>query len=53
MGKSYTLDHLLGTSFGGFALQEGIWMSMTPTKDSLVVSLEFEGISSINTRERN
>lgn len=24
---------------------EGVWMSVTPTKDALVVALDFEGMS--------
>ena len=43
MGKSFTLDHLFGTSFGGPPLQSGVWMSVTPTENLLVVALEFEG----------
>ena len=27
---------------------EGVWLSVTPTKDYLVVALDFEGLSPIN-----
>jgi len=45
VGKSFSLNHLVDTSFAGSAMRttEGVWMSVTPTKDNLVVSLDFEG----------
>ena len=45
VGKSFTLNHLVDTSFAGSAMRttEGVWMSVTPTKEALVVALDFEG----------
>ncbi|KAG1725513.1 hypothetical protein EDB19DRAFT_1644008 [Suillus lakei] len=45
VGKSFSLNHLVDTSFAGSAMRttEGVWMSATPTKDALVVALDFEG----------
>ena len=45
VGKSFTLNHLLDTSFAGSAMRttEGVWMSLTPTDDTIIVSLDFEG----------
>jgi len=64
VGKSFTLNHLLDTSFAGSAMRttgmvtwsppclpyrterrfsEGVWMSVTPTDDTLIVALDFEG----------
>jgi hypothetical protein len=64
VGKSFTLNHLLDTSFAGSAMRttgmvicslpcllyrterrfsEGVWMSVTPTDDNLIVALDFEG----------
>lgn len=47
VGKSFTLNHLVDTSFAGSAIRttEGVWMSVTPTKDMLIVALDFEGSS--------
>jgi hypothetical protein len=49
VGKSFALNHLVDTSFAGSAMRttEGVWLSVTPTKDYLVVALDFEGIHSI------
>ncbi|KAJ7091563.1 hypothetical protein B0H15DRAFT_836658 [Mycena belliarum] len=49
VGKSFALNHLADTSFAGSAMRttEGVWMSVTPTDDALVVSLDFEGVHSI------
>lgn len=49
VGKSFALNHLVGTSFAGSAMRttEGVWMSVTPTKDALIVALDFEGQSHI------
>ena len=43
------LNHLVDTSFAGSAMRttEGCWMSLTPTPDALIVSLDFEGVHSI------
>ena len=45
VGKSFALNHLVDTSFAGSAMRttEGVWMSVTPTKDVLIVALDFEG----------
>ena len=47
VGKSFALNHLVDTSFAGSAMRttEGVWMSVTPTKDALIVALDFEGQS--------
>ncbi|KAF8428935.1 hypothetical protein L210DRAFT_3623712 [Boletus edulis BED1] len=49
VGKSFALNHLADTSFAGSAMRttEGVWMSVTPTKDTLIVALDFEGVHSI------
>ncbi|KAJ7195854.1 hypothetical protein C8J57DRAFT_534894 [Mycena rebaudengoi] len=49
VGKSFALNHLGDTSFAGSAMRttEGVWMSVTPTDSALVVSLDFEGVHSI------
>ncbi|KXN87519.1 hypothetical protein AN958_08742 [Leucoagaricus sp. SymC.cos] len=49
VGKSFALNHLVDTSFAGSAMRttEGVWMSITPTEDALLVSLDFEGVHSI------
>ncbi|TFY78518.1 hypothetical protein EWM64_g5495 [Hericium alpestre] len=49
VGKSYALNHLVDTSFAGSAMRttEGVWMSITPTDDAIVVALDFEGVHSI------
>ena len=46
VGKSFTLNHLVDTSFAGSAMRttEGVWMSVTPTKEALIVALDFEGM---------
>ncbi|KEP47826.1 von willebrand factor type A domain protein [Rhizoctonia solani 123E] len=48
-GKSYCLNHFSDTSFAGSAMRttEGVWLSCTPTDDYLLVSLDFEGVQSI------
>jgi len=62
VGKSFTLNHLVDTSFAGSAMRttglfrialfeirrltahlEGVWMSVTPTENALIVALDFEG----------
>ena len=47
VGKSFSLNHFVDTSFAGSAMRttEGVWMSATPTKDALIVALDFEGMS--------
>ncbi|KAH7105369.1 hypothetical protein BKA62DRAFT_386244 [Auriculariales sp. MPI-PUGE-AT-0066] len=49
VGKSFSMNHLLDTSFAGSAMRctEGVWMSCTPTPDALIVALDFEGVQSI------
>ncbi|THH11646.1 hypothetical protein EW145_g511 [Phellinidium pouzarii] len=49
VGKSFALNHLADTSFAGSAMRttEGVWMSVTPTVDDLIVALDFEGVHSI------
>ncbi|KAG1731285.1 hypothetical protein EDB19DRAFT_1881018 [Suillus lakei] len=53
VGKSFSLNHLVDTSFAGSAMRttEGVWMSVTPTKDALIVALDFEGM--LNHIERS
>lgn len=47
VGKSFALNHLVDTSFAGSAMRttEGVWMSVTPTEEALIVALDFEGTS--------
>ncbi|KAG8900671.1 hypothetical protein FRB99_005822, partial [Tulasnella sp. 403] len=49
VGKSYSLNHLVDSSFAGSAVRttEGVWLSVCPTRDVLVVALDFEGVHSI------
>lgn len=49
VGKSFALNHLMDTSFAGSAMRttEGVWMSITPTNEALLVALDFEGVHSI------
>ncbi|EGO18970.1 hypothetical protein SERLADRAFT_358709, partial [Serpula lacrymans var. lacrymans S7.9] len=49
VGKSFALNHLVDTSFAGSAMRttEGVWMSVTPTEEALIVALDFEGVHSI------
>ena len=53
VGKSYALNHFVDTSFAGSAMRctEGVWLSVTPTRDALVVSMDFEGNASKFMRE--
>ncbi|CAG8584575.1 25121_t:CDS:10, partial [Gigaspora margarita] len=48
-GKSYLLNHCLGTTFDGSAMRctEGIWMSLVKIDKILYVALDFEGLASI------
>ncbi len=47
VGKSYALNHFVDTSFAGSAMRctEGVWLSVTPTHDTLIVSMDFEGMN--------
>ncbi|KAI9460706.1 hypothetical protein F5148DRAFT_1276740 [Russula earlei] len=49
VGKSFSLNHLVDTSFAGSAMRttEGVWMSVTPTDDELIVALDFEGVDTV------
>ncbi|KAG8792428.1 Vacuolar protein sorting-associated protein 13A [Ceratobasidium sp. 428] len=49
VSKSYCLNHFADTSFAGSAMRttEGVWLSCTPTESYLLVSLDFEGVHSI------
>ncbi|KIM24943.1 hypothetical protein M408DRAFT_224544 [Serendipita vermifera MAFF 305830] len=49
VGKSFALNHFVDTSFAGSAMRctEGVWLSVTPTNDYLVVAMDFEGVHSI------
>ncbi|KAG8854044.1 hypothetical protein FRB91_004122 [Serendipita sp. 411] len=49
VGKSYALNHFMDTSFAGSAMRctEGVWLSVTPTRDTLFVVMDFEGVHSI------
>ncbi|KAG1719880.1 hypothetical protein EDB19DRAFT_2044892 [Suillus lakei] len=53
VGKSFSLNHLVDTSFAGSAMRttEGVWMSVTPTRDALVVALDFEGVIERSAQE--
>ncbi|TDL23180.1 hypothetical protein BD410DRAFT_721351 [Rickenella mellea] len=53
VGKSYALNHFVDTSFAGSAMRttEGVWMSVTPTSESLIVALDFEGDIERSTQE--
>ncbi|KAI9443805.1 hypothetical protein H4582DRAFT_1846182 [Lactarius indigo] len=44
VGKSYSLNHLADTSFA-MRTTEGVWMSVTPTDEALIVALDFEGFA--------
>ncbi|KAG8783755.1 hypothetical protein FRC15_004586 [Serendipita sp. 397] len=49
VGKSFALNHFIDTSFAGSAMRctEGVWLSVTPTREYLVVAMDFEGVHSI------
>jgi len=53
VGKSFTLNHLVDTSFVGSAMRttEGVWMSVSPTEDALIVALDFEGVHDVRKLE--
>ncbi|KAH9165762.1 hypothetical protein EDB89DRAFT_2008009, partial [Lactarius sanguifluus] len=44
VGKSFSLNHLVDTSFAGSAMRttEGVWMSVTPTDEALIVALDLK-----------
>ncbi|GES77132.1 hypothetical protein GLOIN_2v1781568 [Rhizophagus clarus] len=48
-GKSFMLNHLVGTTFDGSAMRctEGVWMSLVNTKEYIYVALDFEGLKSL------
>ncbi|PKC07955.1 hypothetical protein RhiirA5_313376, partial [Rhizophagus irregularis] len=48
-GKSFMLNHLVGTTFDGSAMRctEGVWMSLVNTKKYIYVALDFEGLKSL------
>ncbi|PKK70959.1 hypothetical protein RhiirC2_443579 [Rhizophagus irregularis] len=48
-GKSFMLNHLVGTTFDGSAMRctEGVWMSLVNTKECIYVALDFEGLRSL------
>ncbi|KAH9054520.1 hypothetical protein EDB87DRAFT_1701985 [Lactarius vividus] len=43
--ERFSLNHLVDTSFAGSAMRttEGVWVSVTPTDEALIVALDFEG----------
>ncbi|KAG8926964.1 hypothetical protein FRC01_008175 [Tulasnella sp. 417] len=49
VGKSFSLNHLVDTSFAGSAMRttEGVWLSLCPTREQLLVALDFEGVRSL------
>jgi hypothetical protein len=49
VGKSFALNHFVDASFAGSAMRttEGVWMSVTPTADALIVAMDFEGAFSL------
>ncbi|GBB87958.1 hypothetical protein RclHR1_14460001 [Rhizophagus clarus] len=48
-GKSYLLNHLIGSTFDGSAMRctEGVWMSLVITKKYIYIALDFEGLRSL------
>ncbi|XP_075243180.1 uncharacterized protein LOC142337658 [Convolutriloba macropyga] len=53
-GKSYTLNHLTGSSFNiaGTRCTDGCWMTVKEQDDCLYVILDFEGLGSIERTEQ-
>ena len=53
-GKSYTLNHLTGSSFNiaGTRCTDGCWMTVKEQEDCLYVILDFEGLGSIERTEQ-
>ncbi|XP_075241109.1 uncharacterized protein LOC142336283 [Convolutriloba macropyga] len=54
-GKSYTLNHLTGSSFNIAATRctDGCWMTVKEQDDCLYVILDFEGLGSIERTEQD
>ncbi|KAG9032050.1 hypothetical protein FS837_002824, partial [Tulasnella sp. UAMH 9824] len=73
VGKSYSLNHLLDTSFAGSCMRttevllsmlgcsidylpeaatKGVWLSLCPTEDQVIVALEFKGVQSIESTDQ-
>ena len=54
-GKSYTLNHLTGSSFNiaGTRCTDGCWMTVKEQEDCLYVILDFEGLGSIERNEQD
>ncbi|GBB89840.1 hypothetical protein RclHR1_16670008 [Rhizophagus clarus] len=48
-GKSFMLNHLVGTTFDGSAMRctEGVWMLLVNTEEFIYVVLDFEGLKSL------
>ncbi|PKC68809.1 hypothetical protein RhiirA1_440393 [Rhizophagus irregularis] len=48
-GKSFMLNHIVGTTFDGSAMRctEGVWMSLVNTQECIYVALDFEGLKSL------
>ena len=53
-GKSYLLNHLVGTSFNiaGTRCTDGCWMTVKVTEDCLYVILDFEGLGSFERTDQ-
>ncbi|KAH9171607.1 hypothetical protein EDB89DRAFT_1906886 [Lactarius sanguifluus] len=49
VGKNFTLNHLVDTSFAASAMRttDGVWMSVSAMEDGLIVALDFEGVHSL------
>ena len=54
-GKSYTLNHLTGSSFNiaGTRCTDGCWMTVKEQDDCLYVILDFEGLGSFERTEQD
>ncbi|KAG8831073.1 Vacuolar protein sorting-associated protein 13A [Serendipita sp. 399] len=54
VGKSYALNHFADTSFAGSAMRctQGVWLSVTPSDQELIVTMDFEGIHSIERTQQ-
>ncbi|CAB4389102.1 unnamed protein product [Rhizophagus irregularis] len=48
-GKSFMLNHIVGTTFDGSAMRctEGVWMSLVNTQECVYVALDSEGLNSL------
>ena len=53
-GKSFTLNHLTGSSFNisGARCTDGCWMSVKTTEDCMYVILDFEGLGSFERSDQ-